>query len=137
MTLQWEVKARYGPPETFDDANEAAEHITSNEEYIDELEVDIDESLDESYGSIEIRGQDFSASQILYALNEDSYYDAQREEREYCAEGNADWIADQLGGMDDGEELHFEGGITVTCFGVRDEDDDDDGFDKDFESAFE
>ena len=137
MTLQYEVKTRYGPAEVFDDADNAAEYITSNEEYIDELEVDVDESLNENYGSIEIRGRNYSASEILYGLNEDDYSDAHREEQEYCAENNADWVSDQIGRMCEGEDLRFEGGIVVTCIGIPDDDDDEeDGFDNEgFESA--
>lgn len=137
MTLQWEVKTRYGPAEVFDDSGEAAEHITSNEEYIEELEVDVDEYIDESWGHIEINGQEFWASRILYNLSEDSYYDIQREEKESCADGNTDWIAEQLESMEDGEEKAYEGGIRVTCIATHDDDDDeDDGFDTEgFESA--
>ena len=139
MTLQWEVRTRYGPAETFDDARDAAEHITSNDEYINELEVDVDEYIDESYGRIEINGVDYWASSILYHMSEETYYDIQREYKEDCAEGNIDWVADQLESMEDGETRSFEGGITVVCIGVPDEDDEeDDGFDTEgFESAFE
>ena len=137
MTLQWEVKPRYGPVEVFGDARDAAEHITSNEQYIDELEVNIDENLNDEYGSIEIRGHEFTASEILYSMNQDDYYTAMQEDREFTAQNNVDSVAEQIGEMNDGEELSFEGGFTVTCIAVFDDDEEvDDGFDKDgFESA--
>ena len=137
MTLQWEVKTRYGPAETFDDASEAAEHITSNDEYIEEIEADVDGFLDESYGHIEINGEDYWASNILYNMDEDAYYEIKREVQRDYADGNTDWVAEQLESMEDGETKSFEGGITVACIGVPDEDDEeDDGFDSEsFESA--
>ena len=139
MTLQYEVRTRYGSPEIFDDASDAAEYITSNDEYIDELEVDVDEYIDESWGHIEINGRDYEASRILYALNEEDYYDLQNEEKRSCAEGNTDWICEQIREMDEGDERNYYGGITVTCIAIHDEEDDEEDpeFDKEFGSIFE
>ena len=139
MTLQYEVRTRYGSPETFEDAWDAASHITDNEEYIDELEVDVDEYIDEAYGHIEINGTDYWASRILYNLDEEAYYDLQREEKRSSAENNTDCIADQIRSMDEGDELNYDGGITVTCIAVMDEEDEeeDSSFDEEFGSIFE
>ena len=139
MTLQYEVRTRYGSPEIFDDAWDAASYITENDEYIDELEVDVDEYIDEAYGHIEINGTDYCASRILYHLDEEAYYDLQREEKRSYAENNTDWVADQIRCMDEGDEKSFDGGITVTCIAVMDEEDEkeDSSFDEEFGSIFE
>lgn len=138
MGLKFEVKFRYGDPQVFDDANSAACAITENEEYIDDLEVDIDDYIDESYGHIEISGQDFWASRILYELNQDLYYEIQSDERRNTAENNLDYVEDTLDRMDDGDEESFEGGIRVTCFDDgADEDEDNDDDHEGFMSIFD
>lgn len=115
MTQKWEVRFRYEEPQIFDDANEAASAITSNESYIDDYEVDIDEAIDDNYGSIEINGQTFWASTILKEMAEDSYWDYARSEREYYADESTGDVENTLERMDDGDEESFEGGIRVVC----------------------
>ena len=131
MSLKYEVRFRYGEPQLFEDSNAAACAITGNDEYIDGLEVDVDEAIDDSYGRIEICGETYWASRILRELDEYQYDQYCAEERRNCAENNVDYVEEMLDRMDDGDEESFEGGITVTCF-EDDEDEDteesDDGF---------
>jgi hypothetical protein len=138
MGLKFEVRFRYGEPQIFADANSAACAITENEDYIDDIEVDIDDYLDESYGHIEICGEDFWASKILYELYQDRYYEIQNDERRNTAENNLDWVEDTLDRMDDGDEESFEGGIRVICFDDGEDEDEDDEDERDsFMSIFD
>lgn len=142
MQLQYEITQRWSPTQVFDDASDAAANITSNEDYINEMDVSeyVDENLDSEYGSIEICGHTFYASSILYNMNEDVYNDYCEESRRDYAEGNMDYVAETIENLDPGETVTFEGGITVTCIEVLDEDDEAEaeGFDHDgFESVFE
>lgn len=137
MTLQYEVRQRNGPTDVYNDPDDVADRITTDEDYIHNLEVDVDESLDEGYGYLEIRGRQYYASAILRALDEDEYTDAIDDEQRYCAESNEEYVSDQVGRMREGETLYFEGGFTVLCIGIPDDEDDDLAeFDKEsFDSA--
>ena len=138
MLQQWEVRPRYGEPQVFDDTDNAATFITENEEYIDELEVDVDEYIDDCYGSIEICGERYYASRILYNLDEYRYEEVREEEKRNCAENNAEYVSDELSVMDDGDEKSFEGGISVVCFCTyEDGEDEPSEFDEEFKSIFE
>ena len=137
MALKWEVKFRYGEPQIFDDSNSAACAITENEEYIGDLDVDVDESLDECYGRIQICGTDYWASQILKELNETQYYEYLDDERRSRAENDRDWVEEQLDKMDDGDEERFEGGIRVTCFEDDEDEDDEDSHAEGFLEIFD
>lgn len=128
MSMRWHVRFRnYGTPreQEFDNAADAASAIVSNDSYIENLDVDVDEALDECYGRIEINGDTYWASRILRELNEDSYYEFRSAEQNSVAENNQDYVEDTLDRMDNGDEESFEGGIVVTCIEEDDEDEDD------------
>ena len=122
---RWEVCFQNEAPKCFDDSSQAACEIVQNEDYINGLEVDIDQTIDGCYGHIEINGTDYWASNILKELDEDAYDSYLSSERGYVAEANQDYVCDTLDRMDDGDEESFEGGICVRCFEESDEDDSD------------
>lgn len=99
--------------EVFNDEWDAASSISGSDDYIDGLEIDADENIDECYGRIEIAGQTFWASAILRELNEDLYYQCEREYRENYAENEQEWIAQEIRDLCDGGTAYFDGGITV------------------------
>ena len=116
MALQYEVTKRYSHTCTvYESTSDVADDISSDDNYISELEVDADEAIDERYGSIEIAGETFYASRIALALAEDRYYDMVREEQEFVAENDRDWVEEQIGNMKAGDQRSFNGGILVVC----------------------
>lgn len=139
MHLEYEVRRRYQQPQMFSDEYDAADEIIEDEYYIEEQEVDVDESIDECYGKIEICGTEYWASQILKELDENAYYEYLDDERRNYAENNRDYVAEQIRALDAGEEYNCEGDITVTAIEVPDEDDDEEeDFDhEEFDGVFE
>lgn len=123
-------------PVDYDDAREAAEAITEDDSYVDYMEPDINESLDECYGRIEICGQDFWASNILKELDEDAYNDYYREEQVSCAQGDIDYVEDTLEGMSDGDEEHFAGGDIRVIYREGEEEEDEYDSEESFETSF-
>ena len=138
MPRKYIVKTRYDAPKEFDDSSDAATYITEDENYIDELEVDVDEFIDEAYGHIDIGGSEYWASQILKNLDEYVYNEMEQEEKRNCAEGNTDYVSERLDAMCDGDEEWFEGGVKVTSIDQDEDDDNEDPvFDQEFGSVFE
>lgn len=139
MHLEYEVRRRYQQPQMFSDEYDAADEIIADEYYIEDQEVDVDESIDDCYGRIEICGTEYWASRILKELDENVYYEYLEDERRNYAENNRDYVAEQIRALDAGEEYNCDGGITVTAIEVLDEDDDEeDDFDhEEFNEVFE
>lgn len=137
--MKIEVSAPYSSTEVFEDEYDAARYITELDTYIDNMEVDIDDNIDESYGRIEIAGIDFWASRILRELDETAYDEIYEEEKRNCAENDADWLAGEIRQMSDGDERDFNG-VTVRCYEEdeeEDEVDEDQKIDSDFSSIFD
>ena len=139
MHIEYEVRRRYQQPQMFSDEYDAADEIIADEYYIEDQEVDVDESIDECYGRIEICGTEYWASRILRELDENVYEEYLDDERRNYAENNRDYVAAQIRLLDAGEEYNCEGGITVTAIEVLDEDDEEeDDFDhEEFNEVFE
>ena len=125
--MTYEVKLPYCDPRTYDDAYDATEAIVTDSNYIDNLDVNIDESLDEAYGMIEICGREYYASRILYELNEDEYDEYAQQEREERANDDQDWVAEQIQRLSEGEETSFGYGITVKAIEDPEDEDDEQG----------
>ena len=120
----YEVSHRYTYSESqdFTSIDDVVDYIINDEDYISEYDVDIDEELNEAYGSIDIYGNNFSAAAILYNMSEDEYYAfADERRRESAAESKGD-IYERIEQLDPGDSGHFSGGITVTY--IADESDD-------------
>lgn len=123
MELHYEVRSRYGQAQSFDDACDAARAVCGNESYIEALEVDVDEYINESYDSVEMFGHTFYPAEIIRELDYDEYTSCEQSLKESEAESNIDWVEELIESLDDGEEKRFEGGITVRCLAVFDDED--------------
>lgn len=123
--MKWEVHFPYGEPQIFDDADDAADAIIENDEYIDDMDVDVEEYFD-SEGQVNICGVSYWPSSIIRAIDEERWYDAQSEEKRYMAENSKDEVSGELEGMLTGDETRFAGRITVYCISGIDDDDEED-----------
>ena len=109
--------------------------ITEDDNYIDNQDVDVDEYLDECYGSLEIGGTTFYASRIVKELDEDMYWEFYRDEQRNAAENSIDYVEGELERMSPDEVINFEGGVTVRC--IDDEEDEDEESVSGFAEVFE
>jgi len=112
--MLWKIMFPYSSPQLYENADEAAIAITSDENYIENLDVDIDDLLD-SNGRIDIYGESYWPSTLLKAVDEERYYEIVDEERRYTAENNKDDVADELERMLTDDEEEYPGRISVRC----------------------
>ena len=103
---------------TEDDMEDLLDTICDPEYYEDRDS--FDEWLDDGNDGAEVCGRQFSASEILYACNEDAYFDELREWAENEATYNRDDIAPELERMDDGEVQWFNN-VHIRCVETEDE----------------
>lgn len=96
----------------YTNAREAAEYImdNSNDDAYNEM-------LDECFGDVNICGYECSAALALSEVDPIAYNCGRND----WADSEAGNIADEIEGMDDGDELEFYG-YDVTCQGDEDED---------------
>ena len=112
--MLWKIMFPYSSPQLYENADEAAIAITSDENYIENLDVDIDDLLD-SNGRIDIYGESYWPSALLKAVDEERYYEIVDEERRYTAENNKDDVADELERMLTDDEEEYPGRISARC----------------------
>ena len=111
------------------------DYIVNDEDYISEYDVDIDEELNEAYGSIDICGNNYSAAAILYNMSEDEYYAFADERRRELAAESKNEIYGRIEQMEPGESERFDGGITVTYIADESDDTPAEGFNEVFDYA--
>ena len=121
--MKWELSGRWREPQVFDDPDELAEYITSDSDYISEMEPNESDVFDYE-GRVEILGVDYWPSDILREADRDRYDEMMENEKGYLAENNKDEIARELEMMSYGEETEYQGSIKVRC--IQDDDGDED-----------
>jgi len=98
-----------------------------------EDDIDIDEVLTDNYGSIDVCGYTYTAAEILYALNEDAYYEYKNDVASERASDDRYDRSDEIESMEDGDAIDING-FTITCEYELDEDEVEDVDEEDVDS---